>query len=255
MSNSSKSGFIQVASSHGVATLTFGHPASNSFPKTLLNELTQTLNQLSKQEDIHVIVLQSEGEKSFCAGASFEELLAINTLDEGIAFFSGFAHVINAMRTCPKIIIGRIQGKAVGGGVGIIAACDYAYALDQASVKLSELTIGIGPFVIEPAVSRKIGKTAMSELTLAAQEWKSAEWAKQKGLYAALFDTPSALDQAVSQLATQLANYNPNALLELKKILWEDTSHWETLLIERAAISGQLVLSDFSKQALQSFKK
>lgn len=255
MSISVQKGTIQTTLSNGIATITFGHPASNSFPQTLLEELTHTFYQLGNQDAVTVIVLQSDGDKTFCAGASFDELLAIATLEEGSRFFSGFANLINAMRLCPKIIIGRVQGKAIGGGVGIIAACDYAYALDQASIKLSELTIGIGPFVIEPAVSRKIGKTAFTDLTIAAQEWKSAEWAKEKGLYARTFESVDDLDQAILQLTTQLASYNPNALKELKKILWEGTEDWDQLLIERAAISGQLVLSHFTKQALESFKK
>ncbi|MGL5111547.1 MAG: enoyl-CoA hydratase/isomerase family protein [Flavobacterium sp.] len=239
----------------GIATLTFGHPASNSFPVNLLKELTTAIQALGNNDDIRAVVIQSEGEGAFCAGASFDELLAVCTASEGTAFFSGFAHLINAMRVCPKVIIGRIQGKAIGGGVGIAAACDYVLATKQASVKLSELAIGIGPFVIEPAVSRKIGKTAMTQMTLAAQEWKSAEWAQEHGLYAAVFETISELDAAVNQMASQLGSYNPQALLEIKKVFWEGTDHWETLLVERAAISGQLVLSDFTKKALLQFKK
>jgi methylglutaconyl-CoA hydratase len=174
---------------------------------------------------------------------------------EGKAFFSGFAHLINAMRKCPKIIVGRVQGKAVGGGVGIAAACDYVLAYQEANIKLSELAIGIGPFVIEPAVSRKIGQTALVELSLAAGEWKSAAWAKEKGLYANTFESIEKLDEAMSQLTRQLISYNPEALVEMKKVLWEGTSHWDTLLLERAAITGKLVLSEATKIALAAFKK
>lgn len=186
----------------------------------------------------------------FVAGASFDELLAVSTFEEGTRFFTGFANLINAMRTCKKIIIGRIQGKAVGGGVGIIAACDYALATLECSIKLSELAIGIGPFVIEPAVSRKIGKIAMSEMTLAAHEWKTASWAFQKGLYAKVLETKEELDLEVDLFTRKLAHYNPEALLEMKKIFWEGTTNWDKLLKERAAISGKLVLSDFTKNAL-----
>lgn len=255
MSPISSSGTLTVTITGTIATLTFGHPASNSFPKTLLQQLTAAIDEVSRNVVVKVVVLQSEGTGVFCAGASFDELLAVSTEAEGATFFSGFAHLINAMRSCPKVIVGRIQGKAIGGGVGIAAACDYTLATHQASIKLSELAIGIGPFVIEPAVSRKIGKMAMSQLTLAAQEWKSAEWAQQQGLYAAIFETLPELDQAVQQMARQLASYNPKALLEIKKVFWEGTDHWETLLLERAVISGQLVLSDFTKNALLQFKK
>ena len=248
-------GTLTTTITNRVATLSFAHPASNSFPRVLLNQLTTQINDLSTNPEVGVIILKSEGSGAFCAGASFDELLAVTTPEQGKDFFSGFAQLINAMRLCSKIIVGRIQGKAVGGGVGIIAACDYAFALESCSIKLSEIAIGIGPFVIEPAVSRKIGITAMSQLALAPQNWKTAQWACQKGLYAELFDSIELLDQNLAIFTTNLASYNPEALLEMKKVFWEGTSHWEKLLIERARISGQLVLSDFTKKALEAFKK
>ena len=238
-----------------IATIEFGHPASNSFPSLLLKELTSTIETVGQNPEVAVVVLKSQGTAAFCAGASFDELLAVANEAEGKAFFSGFAHLINAMRKCPKLIIGRVQGKAVGGGVGIVAACDYVLASQEASIKLSELAIGIGPFVIEPAVSRKIGKTALAELSLAAQEWKSATWAKEKGLYANTFESIEKLDAAVAELAFQITTYNSDVLAELKKVLWEGTEHWDTLLIERAAITGKLVLSEAAKTALAAFKK
>lgn len=238
-----------------VATVQFGHPASNSFPRQLLDSLTQELNNLSDNSTVSVIVLKSAGTGAFCAGASFDELLAVSNQEEGIHFFSGFAHLINAMRTCSKIIVGRIHGKAVGGGVGIASACDYVFATTEASIKLSELAIGIGPFVIEPAVSRKIGKTAMTEMTLAAHEWKTAEWALEKGLYTKIVQDQVELDIDIAHFTSKLASYNPEALIEMKKIIWEGTQNWDTLLLERAAITGKLVLSNYAKNALEQFKK
>lgn len=240
---------------NNIATVEFGHPASNSFPRSLLDLLTSEINKLSGNKAVNVIVLKSKGTAAFCAGASFDELVAVSNVEEGLSFFSGFAHLINAMRTCSKLIIGRIHGKAVGGGVGIAAACDYVFTTKNAAVKLSELAIGIGPFVIEPAVSRKIGKTAMTEMTLAAHEWKSADWAQQKGLYSEVLETSELLDAAIADFSSKLASYNPDALLEMKKVIWEGTENWESLLLERAAITGQLVLSDFTKKALTQFKK
>ncbi len=237
-----------------IATLEFGHPASNSFPSDLLNRLTTELNNLSQNPDVSVIVLKSSGAGAFCAGASFDELLAVSNQEEATKFFSGFANVLNAMRNCSKIIVGRIHGKAVGGGVGIVAACDYALANSESSIKLSELAIGIGPFVIEPAVSRKIGKSATTEMTLDT-EWKTAIWANQKGLYTKVLATTAELDTEITAFANKLAGYNPKALVEMKKVLWEGTENWNTLLYERAEISGKLVLSDFSKKALNQFKK
>jgi len=238
-----------------IATLEFGHPASNSFPRTLLDRLTKELNILSENKDVSVIVLTSEGDRAFCAGASFDELVAISTFEEGKIFFSGFANVINAMRKCSKIIIGRVQGKAVGGGVGLAAACDYVLATEAAAIKLSELTIGIGPFVIAPAVERKIGVAGLSELTLAATEWKNAYWAKEKGLYAKVFETQQELNIEIESLASALASYNPDALTEMKNTLWKGTENWDALLLKRAAISGTLVLSDITKKALEKFRK
>ena len=236
------------------ATLEFGHPASNSFPSDLLNRLTNELNNLSNNSAVFVIVLKSSGSGAFCAGASFDELLAVSNQEEATQFFSGFANVLNAMRNCSKIIIGRIHGKAVGGGVGIAAACDYAFATTESAIKLSELAIGIGPFVIEPAVSRKIGKSAMAEMSLDT-DWKSANWANQKGLYAKVFETTTELDSEIVALVNKIASYNPEALTEMKKVFWEGTENWSTLLYERAEISGKLVLSDFSKKALNQLKK
>jgi methylglutaconyl-CoA hydratase len=247
-------GFLLTTIENKIATLEFGHPASNSFPSDLLNRLTNELNTLSNQSAVSVIVLKSSGSGAFCAGASFDELLAVSNQQEATKFFSGFANVVNAMRNCSKIIIGRIHGKAVGGGVGIIAACDYALATNESAIKLSELAIGIGPFVIEPAVSRKIGKPAMTEMTLDT-EWKTAAWASQKGLYSKVFSTTTELDTEITAFANKLASYNPDTLLEMKKVFWEGTENWNTLLYERAEISGKLVLSDFSKKALKQLKK
>lgn len=252
---SSIDGSLYTQISNGVATVEFGHPASNSFPSELLDRLTNELFTLSGNNDVSVIVLKSEGNRAFCAGASFDELVSISNLEEGKAFFSGFANVINAMRKCSKLIIGRIQGKAVGGGVGLAAACDYVFATEHASIKLSEFTIGIGPFVIAPAVERKIGVSGLTELTLAATEWKNAYWAKEKGLYARVFESQSEMDAEVHLLANKLASYNPEALSQMKKVLWEGTDHWKDLLSERAEISGKLVLSNKTKKALEKFKK
>jgi methylglutaconyl-CoA hydratase len=245
--------FVKTSIENNIGFITFFHPASNSFPAVQLQNLVQALNQLSANKDCHVIILQSIG-KTFCAGASFDELLAVSNLNNGKVFFSGFANVINAIRKNNKIVIGKIQGKAVGGGLGIAAACDYALATEDAAVKLSEFTIGIGPFVIEPAVTRKIGLSAMAALTLNATNWQSASWAYEKGLYASLHKNTEELEEATITLANNLASYNPKALEEYKKVMWQNTENWDTLLAERAAISGALVLSDFTKKALAKLK-
>ena len=255
MTTNRTDGSLFTSIENSIATITFGHPASNSFPSVLLARLTKELQRVSELNDVNVIILKSEGERAFCAGASFDELVAIDNLEDGKKFFSGFANVINAMRTCSKLIIGSVQGKTVGGGVGLASACDYVLATEAASIKLSELTIGIGPFVIAPAVERKIGLAGLSELTLAATEWKTAYWAKEKGLFAKVFETQDELKRETQLLAEKLASYNAEATANMKKILWKGSENWDSLLIERAEITGKLVLSEFTKNALSKFKK
>lgn len=238
-----------------IGYIEFYHPQHNAMPSHVLQQLETTINQIAKNESVLVVVLKSGGNRTFCAGASFNELLDIKTETEGEAFFMGFAKVINAMRNCPKPIIGRIQGKAVGGGVGLAAATDYCMATQYASIKLSELSIGIGPFVIEPAVSRKMGVAATAQLTLDAETFYPAQWAKEKSLYANVFETTEALDQAVSALATQLSTYSPEALKQIKAVFWKNTQHWDELLSERAKISGKLVLQPEVRKALNALKK
>lgn len=240
--------------SDGIATITFFHPQSNAMPGSLLRNLATEITKAGNNPAVRVIVLKSEGEKAFCAGASFDELISIKDLEAGKTFFSGFALVINAMRKAPKFVIARVQGKAVGGGVGIASAADYTLAVDTAAVKLSELAVGIGPFVVGPAVERKIGAAAFAALAINAGEWQPAAWAKEKGLYATIYGSIAELDAEVTRLAATLAASNPEAMLQLKKIFWSGTEHWDTLLLERAEISGRLVLSDFTVNAIHKFK-
>ena len=247
-------GTVEISINNEIGTITFGHPQSNSLPGALLQLLANTITDLSKEASVKVVILQSLGDKTFCAGASFDELVAISDLETGKTFFSGFANVINACRKSSKLIIGRIQGKAVGGGVGIASAVDYCFATTNAAVKLSELAVGIGPFVVGPAVQRKIGLSAMSELAINATSWRSAEWAMQKGLYNEIYETSSEMDSAIQSLAHKLSNSNPAAMQELKQVFWEGTEDWDTILVSRASISGKLVLSDFTREAILAFK-
>jgi methylglutaconyl-CoA hydratase len=239
----------------GIATIEFGHPLSNSLPGKILQKLADVITELGENDAVKVIVLRSAGEKAFCAGASFDELISIQDLETGQKFFSGFAKVINACRKAPKFIIGRIHGKAVGGGVGIASSVDYCLAAKSADVKLSELAVGIGPFVVGPAVERKIGLSAMSELAINATEWRSANWATEKGLYNAVFESVEALDAEINRLAEKLSESNPEAMAMLKKVFWQGTENWDQLLSERAGMSGKLVLSDFTVNSIQAFKQ
>src|SRR5688500_11215650 len=247
-------GYVKSEFHKGITTIEFFHPQSNSLPGRILEELAHAIHGAGNDDNTKVIILRSAGEKAFCAGASFDELKAIKDKEQGLHFFSGFANVINSMRTCPKLIIGRIHGKCVGGGVGLAAAVDYAIATEAAEVKLSELAVGIGPFVVGPAVERKLGLSAYSQLAIDAHRWRSAEWARRKGLYAELYGTEEEMDEAVRRLSDSLVHSSPEAMAEIKKVLWKGTDHWEGLLMERAAISGRLVLSDFTRNAIERFK-
>jgi len=250
----STNGEITTTITDNIATIEFYHPKGNSLPGKLLRELAEAITVAGENENVHVLVLKSRGDGAFCAGASFDELIAIENYDEGKRFFMGFALVINAIRNCPKFVIGRVQGKAVGGGVGLAASADYTLATNEASIKLSELALGIGPFVVGPAVKRKIGASAFSTLSINATSWNSADWAQQHGMYAEVHESFEELDESVEQLASKLAKSSPKAMEELKKVLWEGTDHWDKLLEKRAEISGELVLSDYTRNFIEEFK-
>lgn len=249
-----KDGYVTTELDHGIATVEFFHPASNSLPANILFDLAKTIDKVGQDERVKVIVLRSAGDGAFCAGASFDELIAIGNEKDGKKFFLGFASVINAIRKAHKFVIGRVQGKAVGGGVGLASACDYTIAADCASVKLSELAIGIGPFVVGPAVERKLGTSCFSQLAMDATSWRNAEWAKKHGLYSEIYKTIAEVDDAINNLAEKLAHSNPEAMALLKKVFWQGTEHWDSLLDDRAALSGKLVLSTFTRNAIEKFK-
>ena len=247
--------YVKLEIENGIGIIEFYHPQSNSLPSDILNELAETIRVAGLNDEIRVVILKSGGDRAFCAGASFDELLAIEDEAQGKQFFSGFANVINAARKCPKFIVCRVQGKAVGGGVGMASASDYCFATKFASVKLSELAIGIGPFVVGPPIERKIGSSAFSQLTINATEWHSAEWAREKGLFANVYDSTEEMDTAIQTLAEKLAASNPDSMRGLKQVMWEGANHWDSLLLERAAMSGTRVLSEFTKKTLEKLKK
>jgi methylglutaconyl-CoA hydratase len=246
--------YVNYQVDESIATIEFFHPDQNSLPGSILAKLADTITQVGNLNEVKVIILKSGGDRTFCAGASFKELININDAETGRVFFSGFANVINAMRKCPKFIIGRIQGKTVGGGVGLAASTDYCMATKFAAIKLSELNVGIGPFVVSPAIERKMGVSAMSQIAIDANTFYDAHWAMQKGLFAQVFESIEAMDEAVLNFAKHLCTYNPEAMLEMKKVFWRGTDDWDQLLADRAAISGRLVLSDFTKETLKKFK-
>ena len=250
MTSLDQHGSVTTHLADGIATVSFQHPKGNSLPGAILARLAEEITGLGSNPDATVIVLRSEGEGAFCAGASFQELQAVRTPEEGQRFFMGFARLILAMTRCPKFIIARVHGKVVGGGVGVCAASDYAMAVPEASVKLSELAVGIGPFVVGPVIEKKIGLAAFSMLAVNAQEWRAAGWAREHGLFSEVRDTVEEMDQAIAELAERLAASNPEAMARMKQIFWQGTDHWETLLAERAGMSGSLVLSDFARRAI-----
>lgn len=246
-------GYVKVETHQGVTTIEFFHPQGNSLPSKILEDLAQEIHSAGIHNETKAIVLRSGGDGPFCSGASLHELASLKTAKQGTTFFSGFAHVLNAMRQCPKLIVGRVHGSCVGGGVGLAAAVDYCIAYEKAEVKLSELTLGFGPFVVGPAVERKIGLSAFSQLAIDATMWRNSDWAKRKGLFAEVHPSVEGLDESVFRLSNALAHVSPEAMAETKKVFWKGTDHWDTLLAERAAINGKLVLSDHTQHALQKF--
>lgn len=245
---------VTIKTENGIATISFFTSEHNALPTAILIKMEAAIVTAGTDNLVKVIVLKSDGDRTFCAGASFKELIAIENKTTGKTFFMGFAKIILAMRDCGKIIIARVQGKTVGGGVGLAAAADYCFATQFASIKLSEISIGIGPFVIAPAVERKVGNSAFTELTLNAHRFFEPKWAKEKGLYHEVFSDVETMDQAIAELTENLASYNPEALKASKTIFWENTENWPKLLEKRAEISGNLVLSEFTKRALERFK-
>jgi methylglutaconyl-CoA hydratase len=254
MSKDLINGYVNVETHKGITTIEFFHPQSNSLPHRILNDLATEIHDAGADRETRVIVLRSHGEKAFCAGASFEELTKIGNEKKGFEFFSGFANAINAMRKCPKFIIGRIHGRCVGGGVGLAAAVDYAIAAEGADIKLSELALGIGPFVVGPAVQRKIGLSSFSQLAIDAAMWRSADWARRKGLYSELHSSVENMDESIRRLSHSLSHSSPEAMSEMKKIFWQGAENWDELLAQRAETSGRLVLSQFTKEAIAKFK-
>ena len=246
---------VKLKIENGIGTIEFFHPQSNSLPSHVLNKLSETITAAGENDEVKVIILRSGGDRAFCAGASLDELMAIEDESQGKQFFSGFANFINVARKCPKFIIGRVQGKAVGGGVGMASSMDYCFATKYAFVKLSELAIGIGPFVVGPPIERKIGLSAFSQLSINATEWHSAQWAKEKGLFAEVYETAEEMDVAIQTLAEKLASSNPDSMRGLKQVIWEGMDHWDNLLLERAAMSGRWVLSDFTRKTLARLKQ
>ena len=247
-------GSVTLEIKNNIGTIEFFHPQSNSLPSEILNKLAITISQAGTNDEVKVIIIKSKGDRAFCAGASFDELSSIDNFSDGKKFFMGFANVINACRKCPKLIICRVQGKAVGGGVGMACAGDYCFATKYASIKLSELAVGIGPFVVGPAVEKKSNVSAYSTLSINATKWFTASWAREKGIYSEVYDTNEEMDEEINKLVENLKNSNPEAMKKLKEAIWSNTDHWDELLEKRAEYSGQLVLSDFTKNAIARFK-
>jgi methylglutaconyl-CoA hydratase len=246
-------GTISVSVAAGIGTVTFTHPKGNSLPGALLEQLARDVAALGTNPEARVIVLRSGGTGPFCAGASFDELTAIGDSIAGQEFFSGFSRVILAMIRAPQFVLVRVHGKAAGGAVGLIAASDFSFAVNKASAKLSELAIGIGPFVVGPVIEKKIGLAAFSAMTVDA-DWRDAAWCERHGLYAKLFDDVAPMDAAIDTLAATLAASNPEAMAALKKVFWAGTEQWDTLLAARANMSGTMVLSEFTRDAISRFR-
>lgn len=237
---------------NSIAKIQFYNPASNACDPSMLAQMVHAFNTLSANSQVKVILLSSKGNKAFCAGASITHLSELKDMKAATDFFSGFGRLILSMKNCNKIIVTSVQGKAVGGGVGIIAASDYVIATENSGLRLSELMIGIGPLVIAPAVIRKVGVAHFSQLSLKPSTWKDAKWGAAHGLFNELVTDGDSLENVTVDYCNSLASYSAQALSALKSVLWQGTEHWEELLYENAAKTATLSLSE---DAQESFKK
>jgi methylglutaconyl-CoA hydratase len=246
-------GYVERRVTDGIASVRFGHPKGNSLPAAVLRDLAAAIGEVAAHDEVRLIVVSSFGDGPFCGGASFDELTAIADEASGKEFFMGFARVILAMTRARQPILTRVQGKVVGGGVGVVAASDYVVATENASLRLSEVALGIGPFVVGPAIERKVGVGAFAGMAIDG-EWRDARWGESHGLYATVYDTTKAMDGSLEIFARTMAALNPDALSQIKRITWAGTDHWPTLLEERAALSGRLVLSEYTRAAIAAFR-
>jgi methylglutaconyl-CoA hydratase len=246
-------GSVTVEIHDSIAFVRFEHPKSNSLPGALLRTMADDITKLGQMTSVKTIVLRSSGDGAFCAGASFDELKEIRNAEDGKEFFSGFAKVMLAMTRAPQFVLTRVHGKVTGGGVGLIAASDYSVAVKGASLKLSELAVGIGPFVIGPVVERRLGTGAFTDMAIDA-DWREASWAARHGLYSHVYEDVESMDTALAKLVNFLAAANPEAIRQMKKTFWADTAHWEELLEKRAAISGALAMSIHTRAAIEKFQ-
>ena len=247
-------GFVNQELKNSISEITFGHPKSNSLPGEILELLAQTILNEGAKTEVKAILLKSGGEKAFCAGASFDELLSIDELENSKKFFGGFAKVLNAMRSCGKLVIVRVQGKTTGGGVGIACAADYCFATKDAALALTELNLGIGPFVIGPYVERKMGKSAYAAMSIDA-DFRSAEWCKQHDVYHSVSENIEMMDEEISKFLEKLSARSSDALSLIKKVSWEGTEHFEELMPERILMSASLILEDSAKKNIEKIKE
>ncbi len=247
-------GFVNQEIKNNISEITFGTQKSNSLPGEILELLAETILESGKDQSVKAILLKSEGEKAFCAGASFDELLEIEELEKSKIFFGGFAKVLNAMRSCGKLVIVRVQGKTTGGGVGIACAADYCFATKDSAMALTELNLGIGPFVIGPFVERKVGKSAYSAMSIDA-DFRSADWCEKHDVYHSVSENISEMDEEIKAFMEKLSTRSSEALALIKKVSWEGTEHFAQLMPERILMSASLILEDSAKENIGKIKE
>lgn len=247
-------GFVTQELKNNISEITFGTPKSNSLPGEILEKLAQTILESGKDENVKAILLKSEGEKAFCAGASFDELLEIEELEKSKIFFGGFAKVLNAMRNCGKLVVVRVQGKTTGGGVGIACAADYCFATKDSAMALTELNLGIGPFVIGPYVERKIGKSAYGAMSIDA-DFRSANWCEKHDVYHSVSENIQEMDEKIAAFMNKLSERSADALALIKKVSWEGSEHFDQLMPERILMSASLILEDSAKKNIELIKE
>ena len=202
----------------GVAQITMARPnVFNAFDETMVGELDEAFDQLIADSAVRVIVLAGEG-KHFSAGADLQwtQRASTATLEWNLADARRFAGMFSKIETCPKPTVARVNGAALGGGVGLLCACDIAIASDNASFSVSEAKFGIIPSVIGPYVTNAVGKRHARRLALTTTRIKADE-ALRMGLVHQVTSLDE-LDAAVDATVTELLAGGPQAQREIKEL-------------------------------------
>ncbi len=238
---------IDIGFNGPVATVTLNRPDShNAFNPEMIGAITAAFRSLGDNPVVRVIVLTGRG-RSFCAGADvgYMRETADYTFEENVADGQAIFDLMQAVDSCPKAVVGRINGAAIGGGAGLTACCDIAIAVERAKFAFSEVRLGIVPAIISPFVVAKIGAANSREMFLTGERFLAPK-ALEIGLVQQVAADEAALDSAVQERVEQLLMAAPGAQADAKKLIRtvsgqpkEAMRDFTTDLIARRRASGE----------------